>query len=362
MSEPPLQDQSTPAAPAAPAPVAVPAAPVAPVAPVAPALEYDRSGNHVTRGQFRVLLILMFVNTVAIVGYLCVPSGATWARQTWRDFQSKRAAQAAEQRRLDARLKRIADFRQALPALAAMKWPKDTPVYTEDNIEAASLLASDSAYETIRIDRNGMPAELWQVAVGRTAPPEVKLLAGFVGSDPGSPSSRSGRDNFVMIHARKNPAGAERLVWCELEARQSTRQQQAEQYRVMSSRTLRVRLVSPGSETAAPSLLQTVDTEFDQRDEDYATVKRGGEAKTPQTFRMLAGIPDPADPTRCTIPYVLNGLSGAFDVRVLEGDRLLVEPSHGRITERSGSTRVAQHWEPDAPRAVRYSDVQTTPR
>ncbi len=95
------------------------AAPVAPSpAPVAPApLEYDRSPNHVTRGQFRILLILMFINTVAIVGYVAAPGGAQWARQQWKDFEARRATKAREQQKRDAAAKRIADFRAALPAL-----------------------------------------------------------------------------------------------------------------------------------------------------------------------------------------------------------------------------------------------------
>jgi hypothetical protein len=130
-------------------------------------LEYDRTPNHVTRGQFRVLLFMVFINTVAIVGYVCVPGGSQWARQTWADYQNKRAAKAKEQRVRDAANKRIADFQKALPLLAAMKLPADTPVYTEDGVEAASLLASDPAYETVPFDRRGMQVSVWQAAVGR---------------------------------------------------------------------------------------------------------------------------------------------------------------------------------------------------
>src|SRR5205809_875216 len=80
-----------------------------------PALEYDRSPNHVTRGQFRILLLLMFINTVAIVGYVVVPGGSQWARQAWADFQNKRAAKAAEQRKRDAAAKQVSNLQKALP-------------------------------------------------------------------------------------------------------------------------------------------------------------------------------------------------------------------------------------------------------
>lgn len=313
------------------------------------ALEYDRGGNHVTRGQFRVLLVLMFVNTIAIVGYLAVPGGTQWARQTWKEIDTKRAAKAREQQRRDATQKRIDDFQKALPALAAMKWPADTPVYTEDGIEAASLLASNPAYQTVPLERQGMEVGAWQAAVGRGMPPEAAPLDVLASRSRGSVAT-------VFLHARKNPGGAERLIWCELDARQYASGQGSGRYAVTSHRTLRVRLIAPGSATEAPKVLAIVETEFDQPDDERAEVKRdGGETRTPQTFRLMAGVPDAADATRFTIPYVMGGARGAFVVRVLAGDRLLVEPTEGRIAERSGNTRVTQKWDPSGAPAIRVT-------
>ena len=74
------------------------------------------------------------------------------------------------------------------------------------------------------------------------------------------------------------------------------------------------------------------------------------------SFRLLAGVPDAADATRCTVPYLLNGASGAFAIRVMPNDRLLIEPSEGRIAERIGDTAVQQKWDPSGPAAVRVSE------
>jgi hypothetical protein len=322
-------------------------------------LEYDRTPNHVTRGQFRVLLFMVFINTVAIVGYVCVPGGSQWARQTWADYQNKRAAKAKEQRVRDAANKRIADFQKALPLLAAMKLPADTPVYTEDGVEAASLLASDPAYETVPFDRRGMQVSVWQAAVGRGELPQAKPLFAFIGDDPAVRHPIS-----IFLHARKNPAGEDRLALCEMEASQLVREQTSDTATIQSTRLLMVRLIAPGSATEPPKVLTTVLTEFDQRPGEQAKVKikdnagsNPNAASTPQTFRMLAGVPDASDATRFTIPYVINGAAGAFAVRIAEGDRVIVEPGEGRIAERSGGrTRVEQKWDLSAPQAVRVTE------
>jgi len=344
-----------------PSPKPITPEPASPSPPPA-ALEYDRSGNHVTRGQFRILLVLMFINTVAIVGYLCVPGGTQWARQTWRDFENKRAARAAEKRKADAAAKRVADFQKALPAaMKTMKLAGDTPVYTEDGLEAASLLASDAAYQTVPFERHGMDMSLWQAAVGRGALPEVTAVYPFIG---GNSPTNIGFPAFFQM--RKNPAGADRLIFCELNATQQVRSVESDSFTISAERALTVRLYAPASATDAPTALAVVQTDFGQRPGEHAKVKSkgsgssggdGSAVKTQQTFRLLSGVADPSDPTRFTIPYVINGARGVFAIRIVEGDQLAVEPSDGRIAERSGSgRRVTQQWDPSASPAVRVSE------
>jgi hypothetical protein len=347
--EPPLQPNASP-------PTAAPASAHAP----AP-LEYDRSPTHVTRGQFRILLFMMFINTVAIVGYVCVPGGSQWARQAWKDFETRRTAKAAEKRKADAQAKRVSDFYNALPAaMATVKIPADAPVYTEDGLEAASLLASDSAYRTVRFERRGMDVHLWQAAVGRGASPAVTTVYSFIGGNSGSNIGFP-----VFFQTRKNPAGADRLIFCELDASQQMRSIDSDGYTIGSERTLTVRLYAPGSAKEPPNLLAVVQTGFDQRPAEQAKVKSkgggssgyGSGVKTPQTFRLMSGVADPSDATRLTIPYLINGARGAFAVRIVAGDQLIVEPSDGRIAERNGSgTRVTQLWDPSAVATMRVSE------
>ena len=321
--------------------------------PPSPPLEYDRSGNHVTRGQFRILLLLMFINTVAIVGYVCVPGGTTWLRQTWKDIETKRAAKASEQRKTEAKQKRVADFQKALPALASTKLPAEAPLYTEDGVEAAALLASNNAYETVPLNQQGMAPDLWQAAVGRTGPPQTNELYRFGGFDSDTPSRRG---TTLFLHERRNPAGDKRLLWCVIEAHQAASYAESG-HAVATTRNLRVWLIDPGTAGQPLNVLRLVETEIDQRGEERAIVKRGSEPKTPQIFRFLAGVADAADATRASLPYQLNGASGAIVVRVLEGDRLLVEPSHGRVPARSGvGSQVRQTWTPSAPLTVRLTE------
>src|SRR5688572_22469708 len=93
----------SPSPPEAPPPGAQPATVRATPPPAA--LEYDRTPNHVTRGQFRIFLILLAINTVAFVGYLWAPNSLTWARQAWKDYETKRTAKVAEQKKLEQKQK-----------------------------------------------------------------------------------------------------------------------------------------------------------------------------------------------------------------------------------------------------------------
>jgi hypothetical protein len=343
----------------------IPSSPSPAPPPPPAALEYDRSPNHVTRGQFRILLLMVFVNTVAIVGYVVVPGGSQWARQTWADFQNKRAAKAKEQRARDAISQRIADFQKALPAMAKMKLTAtttpDAPVYTEDGVEAASLLASDANYQTVRFDRGGHDLRLWQPAVGRAPLPEAATLLRFIGTE-------GERNMPVFLHARKNPVGEARLVLCEVTARQQVRSVESDAIVIGTDRVLLVRLIAPGSSSEPPRVLASVQTEFNQRPGDQARVKTrdstgraiddGSDVTSPQVLRLLSGVADPADATRCTIPYVIGGVRGQFVIRIEQNDQLTVEPSDGRVAERSGGrARIVQRWDPAGVPAIRVSET-----
>ena len=316
-----------------------------------PALEYDRTPNHVTRGQFRIFLILLSIITVAVVGYLWAPNSLAWTRQAWREYQAKRAATVTRQKNDAARLQRVADLQKSLPTLATFTVPADELVYTEDGVEAASLLASDTAYETVSLSRSGMPSDLWQTPVRRRADSEdVQRLLAFVSSE--------GRNNVPMalalLHLRKNPAGADRLLLCAFDAKHSASGTAYNEWAIVSQRALRVRLIDPGTAERAPTTLFDSETLVAQTADDRATIKAGKE-QTPQVFRVLPGVVDPVDATRATVPYRINGVEGTFAIRILPGDQLSVEPSHGRIVERTGSVVHVQTWLPSAPPATRVT-------
>jgi hypothetical protein len=327
----------------APAPVVAKAPP--------PPLEYDRTPNHITRGQFRIFLILLTINTVAIVGYLWAPNSFSWARQAWREYQAKRAATLTKQKLEAVRLQRVADFQKVLPTLAAFTLPPNTPVYTEDGVESASLIASSAEYDTVDLTRNGMPPDLWQQPARRRADgAEFKSLIGLIGSATRASEPAA----LVLLRVRKNPSGADRLLLCEFETKHSANNTAFNEYTITSFRALRVRLVDPGSADKAPTALFVSETIVEQGSKDRTTIKAGKE-ETPQLFRILPGVIDPSDPTRARVPFRLNGAEGAFAITIRAGDELTVEPSQGRIVERGGTAVHTQNWLPSAPPAVRMT-------
>ena len=106
----------------------------------------------------------------------------------------------------------------------------------------------------------------------------------------------------VFMHARRNPAGAERLLWCDFEAAQDAHSLMSHRYAISTQRVLRARLIAPGSATEPPDVLATVETEFDQHGSQFAEVKLsddGGSVATTTTPRSSGCWP--ASRTRRTL-------------------------------------------------------------
>lgn len=319
-----------------------------------PTLEYDRTPTHVTRGQFRIFLILLFINTIAVVSYLCVPEGSKWLKDAWKQWEARRAAKESAAKREAAMKLRADALKAAMPTLNAYSIPSDDPVYTDDPIEAATLLASGTAYQTVSSnDRIDIP---WQPSVLRAKTAELGPLSFF--------NQNYARDNRsvapIFVHLRRNPRGQERLVNCQLMAAHDLHRESGDSAVVKTRRSIRVQLLAIGGDPAVRTLHQ-VETTFDQSDADRATFYRKKEPKTPQVLRLFAGQPDPTDPTRFSIPYFLNGIRGSFNGRILEGDRLSVEPSDGRIVERQGDELIMQVWDPSQTPAVPLNQAKSLP-
>jgi hypothetical protein len=74
-------------------------------------------------------------------------------------------------------------------------------------------------------------------------------------------------------------------------------------------------------------------------------VLSGGEPQTLQRslLRILAGQPDPNDPTHFTIPYVLDGKPGVIDGFLRANGRVMLEPREGQFLRWANAN--AYHWE-----------------
>jgi hypothetical protein len=58
-------------------------------------------------------------------------------------------------------------------------------------------------------------------------------------------------------------------------------------------------------------------------------------------FKVLAGQPDPADPSRFAIPYRLNGQAGAIAGTVAADDRVELTVSEGPLSEKLVESRTS---------------------
>ncbi len=321
------------------------------VDPPKPTLEYDRSSNnHVTRGQFRLLLILMFINTVAIVGYLVAPDGSKFLRQAWLDFQSRRAAKAQQARRETVAKEQIAAMQRIMPGLMSYRFAGSQPVYTEDSAESTALLTSGGEFETTPVSPS-YKEMVWQPPAFRSRPEDLEKLSAvlsfpFQGGDTNPASAPA------FIHGRKNAQGADRLVICELLPTMHPGEG-GDEYVIQMVRAMRCCLVDPGSSSQRPRFLHTLFLTLNQPDAQRVVIKkprkgRSAEVVNTQVFRLMPGQADDKDASRFTIPFYLNGMPGSFAGRILAGDRLSIEPSTGSIIRRVRSSSLVDEdiWDP----------------
>jgi hypothetical protein len=177
-------------------------------------LEYDRTPNHVTRGQFRIFLILLFVNTIAIVGYLWAPNSlsgrAGVARLSSPSGREGRDAEAGRPRGGSA----SPTCNKTIAKVARDQLPKDTVIYTEDGVEARVV---DRVGPGVRDDRasTAITALRWTCGNPPSAGRGRRPRRAATDSSPGR-STISPRQILGASCMRKNPAGQERLLWCDL--------------------------------------------------------------------------------------------------------------------------------------------------
>jgi hypothetical protein len=306
-----------------------------------------------------LLLLFLAINTLLFAAFVCLPTASPFLKSLYEDWQRSRAEKKQKEH-----------LKSVVNACLAHSLEPDQIVYAEPPDEAKNLLTANGRARVVEgIARNGSSAgpgsqaHLFTLAGWR--PPAVLNGAEPLGSllnqvlpnsAPRPPDLQD--DNILFLHARKTPAGKERLVWVCVSTRQSANalsesdpiteqalshhpsNDRIDVYQIVTRRKLTAHVFDPAdlSKSAITSIT------FQETDRDRALVlappmrNSAGTLVVPpgrflprNLWRIRAAQPDPNDPTHLTIPYDIDGKPGTIDANLNDGDRLLFTPRTGRL-------------------------------
>lgn len=305
-----------------------------------PTLQYQVAPPPVTRGQFRLLLLLMLIEVVVTVQATYAPGFVVWVKNAWAAHQQAVAARAALQKKLSVD--------QAAMGYTA---PSTQVVWEEDPQRAAKLLAS-TGYQSIPLSNGGEPA-FFSDAIPPTAywVPAIP----FPECIPLSPA-----ETIVFMHERHASSQPVRLVGVfisgTLMGYQSSGNHppdEAFDAAVKKGRMLVARSYPPNGEGGA--LIQELpfgNTLYLQPDENgiemaahWTPAERPGNPgklsiQYHDILRVFFGQVDPSDPSHFTIGYEFDGKPGVFDGWLKADGSVDLEPRQGK--------RVGTLWYPEA--------------
>jgi hypothetical protein len=304
-----------------------------PNSPAPPPLQYERPSG-VTRGAFRLLLLLTFINTILLAMSLMGPQTWQAVRGAYTAFKDRRAAAAATAQREQVQ-------RAAVKAAVGFQFPDNYVAYTERPDEAMRITSQGLPFAPIREDggRSESPPPGWQVPV--IAHPLPALLQG----------RPLGTEGTLFVHERTAPNGTKLLVFVVLRATYNFQNQttimekntlEETRYRVSKRRRLQsVALTTSPTGELTPSRQYELELILpDSEPTEVAVTRRqrsrGDPAGPTMTtmkpinqLRMLGGAPDPADASHFTIQFELDGQPGVID-GWLRDDSLMLTPRQGR--------------------------------
>jgi hypothetical protein len=233
-------------------------------------------------------------------------------------------------------------------------------VYEEEPDKAAKLLAATpSVYQAVQTEKmTYLPPRPWQPPVFRT---DAAPLTGYP---------------IVFLHARKTPAGRERLVRVEVNAEQKMREIAATPERnflVLTERALTVSLYPSETSLERTTVLRlTLDPAARPSTATWFAAESGANEKdrwqrgrvefdARDLWRFYAGQPDPADASHFTIVYVRDGRPGVIDGWLRDAGPVELVPREGGMVDRDPQGRELT-WDPrvTAPttRSTRVPDAQ----
>ena len=297
-----------------------------------PQLAYERPTG-VTRGAFRLLLLLTFINTILLATSLMGPQTWQAVRGTYNAFKERRAAAAAKTAQ-----------RAALAAAVTFQFPQDYVAYTESPDEATRMIAQGLPYQPIGREggRGGGAPPGWQ------APVLANPLPALLNHQP------LGTAGTVFVHERMSPNGTKMVVLVVVRATYNfdnntmiLKGNTLEETTYRLSRQRRLQAVAfttlPDGDVKHERQYQLELILPDAQPTEIGVIRQprnGGLRLSPppatapllrtgNVMRFLGGSPDPADASHFTIPFELDGQAGVID-GWLRDDALLLTPRQGR--------------------------------
>lgn len=292
-------------------------------------LPYERPGSGgISRWQFRLLLALVLVNVGLTLQMTLAPGAGSAVREWWANYRENRRTAAL--------------VRQA----KAFVEPPTKVVWDEDPESSAALLELPG-YR--RMVFNGHDPALVNLPTGaRAVPPEIggqvnKLL------QSAAPNQVPQQAAVLLLHSRTTAGGEERLILVKIHGNYWTTDvaRHGESQRAERSGAVRKILgivafafvfpadsASPRLDPAATAALHlndqrpATDVRFDYRPPTEGRPEQF-ELQNGQWCRFYAGQPDPADPSKFTIDYEVQGVRGMIHGRLRENGTLEMKPTTG---------------------------------
>lgn len=305
-----------------------------------PQLAYQIGSSPVTRGQFRLLLLLMLIQVVITAQSAYAPGFIAWVKGSWAEHQQTVAHRAQAQRNL-ATMKRCMSYAQ----------PPATVVWDEDTDRAAKLLAGGGYAPT----RPSGTADFVTNAITPGAMADVPVFAvniptGIFQSHPNAA--------LVFLHSRRAATGPARLVGVTVGAMVEAANQNGHSpedkfdFSVYKIQSFSAQSFLPSAEGEADSdargwvelTLENEQSGVEMRGHWLPPPIRGspGSLKIDDSdrLRVFAGQPDPSDESHFTIAYDLDGQPGVIDGWLNSDGSIKLEPRVGK--------RVNKVWYPHA--------------
>jgi hypothetical protein len=301
-----------------------------------PTLQYQIAPSPVTRGQIRLLLLLMLIQVVMTAQATYAPGVVGWVKNAWAEHQQAVAHRAQVKKNLAAQQKCLAYVQ-----------PAKKVVWEEDPERAAKLLAG-GGYQPIV--PSGQASDFFSDAVppGASADMPKTLLASV---PEGLNLFGMVNNTLIFMHGRRAAGQPERLVAVGIHSDvRTTERNQTHQTTdtfdgtVWKWQTLVARSFGTDSEDGTPAwdapstttLRLQQENEAAQLPAHWAAATQPGNpgqltVQYSDQLRLYAGQIDPADPSHFTIAYDLDGQTSVIDGWLKADGSVVLQPKLGKV-------------------------------